>query len=414
MQIIVRFVLIGLLFVLLQQNLLAQSTSQKPALNFYTKKQKGFGFVTGDSLFSLNFQFRMQNRALYTSKTDTDLSAESFEFRVRRLRMKFTGFIFNPKLTYYFQLGFARGDMDWRGNDNNSVNNSPNVIRDAVVYYQPNSRVKIGFGQTKLPGNRQRIVSSGELQFFDRSIVNARFTLDRDFGFFYHYTTRYVILRGSLTSGEGRNSDISSDGLAATGRIELLPFGAFTDENDYMEGDLVREKKPKLSIAATFSDNANAQRQLGQLGNDLFDKRSIQALEFDMVAKYNGWAWYSEFMNRTSNNPITFNSAAPTQLSNVFVGYGWMSQISYLFRNSFEVAGRYAQVTPDSKLYNNASYLSLNEKRQENYEMGVTKYLNGHRIKLQGGIMYTTLTDLRSNSYFDGFWSTVLQMEVGI
>ncbi|MBK5278111.1 MAG: hypothetical protein JJE09_04525, partial [Bacteroidia bacterium] len=42
---------------------LAQSAT--PALNFYAKKQKGFGFVTSDSVFSLNFQFRMQNRAMY-------------------------------------------------------------------------------------------------------------------------------------------------------------------------------------------------------------------------------------------------------------------------------------------------------------------------------------------------------------
>ena len=109
----------------------------KPSLNFYTKKQKGFGFVTSDSTFSLNFQFRMQNRAAYITKSETDFAPEAFEFRVRRLRMKFTGFVINPKITYYFQLGFSRGDMDWRGPENNKVNNSPNIIRDAVVYYNP-------------------------------------------------------------------------------------------------------------------------------------------------------------------------------------------------------------------------------------------------------------------------------------
>ena len=204
----------------------------KPTLNFYTKKQKGFGFVTSDSVFSLNFQFRMQNRAAYITKSETDFAPEAFEFRVRRLRMKFTGFVINPKITYYFQLGLSRGDMDWRGPDNNKVNNSPNIIRDAVVYYNPNSKLRLGFGQTKLPGNRQRVVSSGDQQFFDRSIVNARFTLDRDFGFFGHYTTPYVILRGALTSGEGRNAELSNNGLAYTGRVELLPFGKFTGEND--------------------------------------------------------------------------------------------------------------------------------------------------------------------------------------
>ena len=318
----------------------------KPSLNFYTKKQKGFGFVTSDSVFSLNFQFRMQNRAGYITKSDTDFAPEAFEFRVRRLRMKFTGFVINPKITYYFQLGFSRGDMDWRGPDNNKVNNNPNIIRDAVVYYNPNSKLRLGFGQTKLPGNRQRVVSSGDQQFFDRSIVNARFTLDRDFGFFGHYTTPYVILRGAVTSGEGRNAELSNNGVAYTGRVELLPFGKFTGENDYQEGDLEREEKLKVSLAATYSQNDKALRQQGQLGNDLYESRTLHAIEFDLLAKYNGWAWYSEFMNRTTGNPITVNPNNASQISAVYAGQGFMSQMSYLFKNNFEVAGRYAMTQP--------------------------------------------------------------------
>jgi phosphate-selective porin OprO and OprP len=400
-----------LLFLLLSLQSLAQT---KPAVTVFTRKQRGVGFVTSDSVFSLNFQFRMQNRAMYISKTDTDLAPESFELRVRRLRMKFTGFVINPKLTYYIQLGFARGDMDWRGPDNNRINSSPNIIRDAVIYYNPSPRLRLGFGQTKIPGNRQRVVSSGDQQFFDRSIVNARFTLDRDFGFFGHYTTPYVIFRGSLTSGEGRNSDISNNGLAYTGRIEFLPFGHFTGENDYQDGDLEREEKLKVSIAATYSKNDRALRQQGQLGNDLYESRTMDALEFDLLAKYNGWAWYSEFMNRTTNNPITVNPNNAAQISTVYAGQGFMSQMSYLFKNNFEIAGRYAMAKPSSDLYENNDVPSLNEKQIENYEVGVTRYFNGHRLKVQGGMVYSKLTDLRTNSYFEGFWSAVFQVELGI
>ncbi len=327
--------------------------------------------------------------------------------------MKFTGFVYNPKLTYYFQLGFSRGDMDWRGPENNRINSSPNIIRDAVIYYNPNKKLRLGFGQTKLPGNRQRVVSSGDQQFYDRSVVNARFTLDRDFGFFGHYTTPYVILRGALTSGEGRNSDLSNNGLAYTGRVELLPFGHFTGENDYVEGDLEREQKLKVSLASTYSHNENALRQAGQLGNDLYASRTMNSLEFDLLAKYKGWAWYTEYINRTANDPITYNPVNPAQTSAVYVGQGFMSQMSYLFENNFEVAGRYAVAEPDEELYNNPDAPLLSEKGIANYELGVSKYLNGHRLKVQGGIMYSELTDLRTNSYSDGFWSLTFQMELG-
>jgi phosphate-selective porin OprO and OprP len=392
-----------------------QSSAQtKPAVNVFTKKQKGVGFVTTDSVFSLNFQFRMQNRTMYISKSETDLAPEAFEMRVRRLRMKFTGFLINPKLTYYIQLGFARGDMDWRGPENNRINSSPNIIRDAVIYYNPTTKLRLGFGQTKIPGNRQRVVSSGDQQFFDRSIVNARFTLDRDFGFFGHYTTKYVILRGSLTSGEGRNSDLSNNGLAYTGRVEFLPFGHFTGENDYQEGDLDREEKLKVSLAATYSLNDRALRTQGQLGNDLYAARTMDAIEFDLLAKYNGWAWYTEYMNRSTSNPITVNPSNSSQISAVYAGQGIMSQMSYLFKNNFEIAGRYATSKPSSKLYDNAEAPSLNEKQVENYELGVTRYFYGHRLKVQGGLMYSILTDLRTDSFSQGFYSAVFQVELGI
>ena len=387
----------------------------KLGIQTYARKGKGVGLVTTDSLFSLNFQFRMQNRAMYSSKTDTDLTPVSFEFRVRRLRMKFTGFVYNPKLTYYIQLSFSRGDMDWRGFDNSKVNSSPNVVRDAVIYYNPNPRLRLGFGQTKLPGNRQRVVSSGDQQFYDRSIVNANFTIDRDFGFFAHYTTKYLILRGAVTSGEGRNAILSNSGLATTGRIEFLPFGQFTEENDYVEGDLAREKTLKVSLATTYSHNERALREAGQLGNDLYENRSMNAFEFDLLSKYKGWAWYSEFMNRTAENPITINPDNSSQFSAIYTGFGVMSQMSYLFKNNVEIAGRYATTKPSSDLYDNpaATTASLNNQ-VENYELGVTKYLMGHRLKVQGGIMYTEQTDLKLNSFTDAYWSAVFQIELGI
>ena len=53
---------------------------------------------------------------------------------------------------------------------------------DAVLKNHINENWSLWFGQTKLPGNRERVYSSQELQFVDRSLVNARFNLDRDVG----------------------------------------------------------------------------------------------------------------------------------------------------------------------------------------------------------------------------------------
>jgi phosphate-selective porin OprO and OprP len=401
-----------LLSSLLTLIVVAGNAQTKPALNSFFKKGKGFGMVTADSSFSLNFQFRMQNRATYVSKTEDDFDPESFEFRVRRLRFKFEGFVYDPKLTYYIQLSVSRGDMDWRVTDNSVINSSPNIVRDAIIYYSPTKRVRFGFGQTKLPGNRQRVVSSGDQQFVDRSLVNATFNIDRDFGFFAQYAGDYFNLKGALTSGEGRNAlpeskSPSNKGLAYTGRIELLPLGKFTGNNDYIEGDLEREPSPKISIAATYSFNDQAVRAAGQLGNDLYQPRSISNFSADVLLKYNGWAFYNEYMKRDADNPITISSTDPTKTRHIFTGDGFLTQLSYLFTNNFEVAGRLSRISPSRGIQDV-------EKQIQQVEVGVTKYLVGHRLKIQGNILHQTRNDLETDSYSGGLWSALFQIELGI
>lgn len=391
----------------------AVGQDKKFGVTAYQRKGRGVGLVANDSSFSLNFQFRIQNRASFNTIDEGDWSAQSYEFRVRRLRMKFTGFVIDPRLTYYIQLSFSRGDMDWRGPDNSTVNTSPNVVRDAVIYYQVKPKLRLGFGQTKLPGNRQRVISSGDQQFPDRAIVNAAFNIDRDFGFFGTYTGSHFNLKGALTSGEGRNAIISLGGLAYTGRVELLPFGHFTNNGDDFEGDLEREPSPKMVLSGTYHYNDRAERQAGQTGNDIYEMRSLVSMEVDMLWKYNGWAWYTEWMNRSTSNPITVNSDASKDRA-VAVGQGFLTQMSYLFKNNFEIAGRYAQTRPNEALYNNPSFPSYKVNELEQFELGVTKYLRGHRVKLQGSLQYLVPTDMKTNVRLPGYYSGTFQFELGI
>lgn len=387
-------------------------SQKKVDLSILTKPQKGIEFVGKDSLFSLRLQFRMQNRAAFLTRNDEDLSAGSYEFRVRRLRLKMEGFVYSPKLTYKVQLAFSRGDMDWDMTQESEVNTSVNIVRDAVIYYEPLNNLKFGFGQTKLPGNRQRVVSSGDQQFADRSIVNATFTIDRDFGFFASYKRNYFAVLGSLTSGEGRNSSNSNSGLSYTGRVEALPFGAFSDKNDYQEGDLAREQKPKLSIGASYNFNDDAVRSGGQLGRDLFLKTDMTTISLDLLFKYKGFALYSEFMQRNCSNPITFSSDT-THIQPVYSGYGFLQQVSYLFKSNWEVALRYAEVTPFSSVYNNPVFTSVNLKKNQEFQLGVTKYFYGHRVKVQGNILYQLTNDLKVGTEA-GKFGAIFQVELGI
>lgn len=397
-------------FILFNPKAFAQENPARlanPALSFKT----GISFSTPDSSYSLNLRFRLQNRVLVNTVNDQDLSPASYEARVRRARLVLGGHMLNPKLTYYLQLSFSRGDMDWSATDGSTVIASPNVLRDGIISYRPNKNLLIGFGQGKLPGNRQRINSSGALQFYDRSIVNVAFTPDRDFGFFMYYTARLsskflVIPKLALTSGEGRNSLSSNTGLAYTARVEVLPLGAFTDNGDFFEGDVLREKAPKLSIAGGYQYNDLAVRSGGQLGRDLYGTKSFNLYFADMVFKYQGFALTAEYIRRdTDGAPTVKGSDGKTRT--IITGDGINTQISYCFKSKWEIAARHSLVSPHHDVL-------ATVRQNEQYGLGVTKYLNNHRVKVQANVFYNKERDLLLHKDHNNYFFAVFQVELGI
>ncbi len=267
--------------------------------------KKGLNFSTADSSFSLGLRFRIQSRVGYVSTSEKDFNPREFEFRVRRIRLRLDGNLFSPRLTYNIQFSFSRSDMDW------DISGFPNVLRDAMISYKFRNGLVLAMGQGKLPGNRQRVISSGELQLADRSIVSNALTLDRDFGVFlsYFYDGRFAFrIKTAVSSGEGRNVLKTDKGLAYTARVELLPLGMFSDGGDYFEGDLFREPKPKLSVAGWGSFNNGALRTGGQLGRELFEGRDLYGAGTDVVFKYAGFALSAEYLYRYCKNPLTYNS----------------------------------------------------------------------------------------------------------
>jgi phosphate-selective porin OprO/OprP len=389
------------------QDLKKSKSKSIPHFNY----KSGLGFATPDSSYSMNIRFRIQNRFLMNTKDEEHLETGSWEARVRRCRLSFTGHIINPKWNYYLQLSFSRGDMDWSDADASTQNTSPNVVRDAMIFYKPIKNLQFAFGQGKLPGNRQRVISSGAQQFYDRSIVNVNFTPDRDFGFFINYTahlgkTFTVLTKLAATSGEGRNSVSSNTGLAYTGRIELLPLGQFTDGGDYYEGDLAREPKPKISIAGGYHFNDLAVRTGGQLGKDLLATRSFNVYMADFVFKYKGIALSSEYIRRdTDGLPTVIGSDAKSRT--IITGDGINTQLSYCFKNMFEIALRHSLVSPHNDLL-------AKVRENEQYGLGVSKYLNKHKVKLQGNVFYNRERDLSKQQDHNNYFFAVFQIELGI
>ena len=325
-----------------------------------------------DSSWSSKVAFRYQTR--YEGNydlVDSDYTGRAF---VRRARIKGNGFAFSPKITYKFEYDVANG-----------------YVLDAVVKWNFTGNWTVWFGQTKLPGNIERVFSSQKLQLVDRSLLNSKFTLDRDAGaqLRHHFKLGNTFLVREIfavSQGEGLNDKSKSTGNGYTGRIELLPFGNFTKKGDYFAADLKREKTPKLMLSATYDFNQNAMLSRGQKGNYLVgDLENLQTLFIDAHFKYQGFSFFGEYVDRKTSDgsPLLENSFVDGESIDecYYTGESINLQLGYLMKNNWEIAGRYTNVNAND-LYDNNDLIQ--------YTIGFSKYVVGHNLKVQTDFSYTT------------------------
>ncbi len=345
---------------------------------------KGIKYVPVDESFSVRFHYRMQQ--LTQIGFDEATGDVAGNFMVRRSRLKFDGHAYSDKLKYKVELGLTSRDISTNKEDGNTGGSS-RIILDAVLKYQFSSHWSVWVGQTKLPGNRERVISSANLQFVDRSNVNSKFNIDRDAGFQlrgkYAFGTFRIHPSVAITKGEGR--DISSSnfgGLNYTGHVDVLPLGKFTGKGDYIGGAIHREEKPKISFGFTYNLNQGAVRQQGQLGSFVSDslgdyvENDLTAIMADMMFKYRGWSLMSEYAYTVGNN----SSADVSKGFNT--GNGFSIQAGYMFKNNYELATRYTTVRNDGSL--------SGIKDQDEITLGFSKYIVGHSLKIQSDIARVT------------------------
>lgn len=356
---------------------------------------KGILNIVGkDSTWSMKLATRIQLLGSFNWQEGQALESS---FLVRRARLKLDGFVVTPKLEYKIELGLSNRDMS---GTSVFTSNSPRYIMDAVIKWNFYKNFVLWFGQTKLPGNRERVVSSGDLQFVDRSILNAKFNIDRDIGFQLRNTShigKTMILREifAFSQGEGRNvTNGNLGGYQYTCRLEFLPFGSFSKKGDYVESDLVRETTPKFSLGATYDFNNNAVKTRSNLGSYMeidtgFYETDISTTFVDAMFKYKGISFMGEYAYRDAKDPIAKNSDGTLTGDIVEVGNSINTQIGYLLKSNFEIAGRYSK-------YNAKTDITGREDFSQ-YTLGFSRYFVGHKLKVQTDFNYLTQVSTTDN-----------------
>lgn len=352
------------------------ANAQKTPPSFKVSFGKGIAFASADSSFTMQINGRVQSMAEFKY----ELADQSFkgDFLLRRCRLNIAGNAFHPRFSYRIQLGFAHGDIT----ANNSTENNNLLLRDAMLFYQPVKWLKLGFGQTKLPGNRQRQVSSANLQLVERSIVNNNFTLDRDKGLWLYGSFKAVkgLIKPSfaISSGDGRIISNRNGKMCYSGRLEWQPMGEFGQSGDYIEACTHREESPRLSVAAAASFNDDSPRTLGQLGDYLYNGETSDILYYggDLMFKYKGFSLESELYRRQSDKGVIVNTGNNNLGNGVLSGTGFFVQSGVFLTKKTELAARFSAIWPDSKV-------AVIHKEQQEYVLGATHYFMKHNLKFQ-------------------------------
>lgn len=381
-----------LLFSTVAMILIAISTVSAQEISDTSFGKGLINFTAKDSSFSIKFAPRFQVRSLSSWDYDGEqYGSPEHNFLVRRARLKFDGFAYSPKLRYKIELGLSNRDISG-ANDFNR--NTPRYILDAVAMWNFAGNWELWAGQTKLPGNVERVVSSANLQFVNRSLLNSRFNLDRDVGIQLRHKTKLgknFLMREkfAISQGEGRNvTEGNEGGLQYTARLEFLPFGKFKSKGDYFQSDLKREEKPKLMVGFTYNYNQDAVRERGFTGDYMIrtdgsiyetDQTTIFA---DAMFKYNGFSFMGEYAKRSADDEIATEADGITPTGDiVLTGSAVNVQAGYLFKSNYEVAARFTTLT----------YEDVTEALPvEQYTLGVSKYIVGHKLKVQSDISYST------------------------
>lgn len=356
---------------------------------------EGFGVETVDGSFGMGVRARAQTRTtvVVPEAEDEDPTAD---FQIRRLRVTLDAHGWGELVTLKIQLAFAPLDQD-------PV--APVPLRDAFVTFAPLRDLKIRAGQMKVPFGRQRVVSSGNQQMVDRSIVTGELNVDRDVGvqlFSEDLFGANGVLGYNLGvfGGDGRNRVSGGYGFLYAGRVAVRPVGG--ELGDDLEEVDFRGDKPRLQIAASGAFNHQTDRERSTIG-EVFQTgpwADYAHVGADTSFKFAGLSMTGEFFLRRAlvdQNTADVEGELLTDVARS--GYGGFFQVGQLIAKKYEISARAGSLhvlgDPEGGL-----------KPEKELGGALSYYGKKHALKLQADVFYLWET------WGEGKVQTRLQLQV--
>lgn len=332
--------------------------------------KKGTEISTSDGRFLIQIQWRLQFRYSFPFEDDPQTieefdQQEESSFRVRRGRMKVGGHAYRPWLKYYLEYDFPSTNLlDWR------------------FTLEKYDALQLRVGQWKANFNRERVASSGEQQFAERSIINDVFTIDRQEGIM----VMGHILEGSpgdswyhlgVFTGTGRGSSSNDDSEMMW--LTRYQWNFLKRDLELAESDTEYHEKPAASVAAAAVRNrspftkfsSSGGSQLPGFEDGTIGQYSIVQWLFETALKYRGFS----FQNENHWKKIEDHSnLKTTRLRGSYLQAGYF--LHYLISaipKPLEFAARWAYVDSDT---------SRPQDTRNEYTVGLNWFFKGHHNKL--------------------------------
>ncbi len=380
--------------------------------------EQGFHIRSSDERFFLRINGRMQFRWTHyaVGRSNRYLSPglqrdDRTGFDLQRVRLKLTGHAYTPDLTYGLEIRTGVGS----GYDTR--------LRDMYLNYKFGDAFQFRAGYFKIAATQQRLLSSGGLQFVDRSLATTVFELSRGIGvrfwgrLFDKRLDYFVDVMNSLNGAGNRtitNDPAELDGNPALAfRTVWHALGDKPGQHFKAESDLDFLESPALDLAFHYAFNDDQgdartteipfpipRRPNGVGGFGLTNTNGLQLNQFGLASafKWRGFSAWGEYFlrivdpRRAGRRPFA-SWWLMTRQADTTVQHGAYVQVGYLlpipgFERKLEAVARVGGI----------SALANGRECAWEYAGGLNYFIHQDRVKLQADVTRITEAPISSSS----------------
>ena len=362
---------------------------------------KGFELQTKDNKFLLQIQSRLQFRVSTPFDQDPvtydDVDSRNQQaLKINRARLKVGGHAFQPWLKYYWEYELGQSNL-----------------LDFRLMIEKWKWLSLKVGQWKVEYSQERVISSGQQQMVERSIINRPFTIDRQQG---------VEVYGHLDGKGIANFNYAFAALTGTGRgnrenddKNLMYFGRLQwnflgEPLDFVGGDLEFHEKPSAKIAVAAVTNRSPYTRFSQSGGgnlvgfDLDNPGQYRTNQYNLESAlmYKGFSWQSEWHHKQIIDKL--NNNAETKLTGYYLQAGYFFHgVFDWFPKDLEFATRYSQFKPNVNF-------SYNKETETSFIFNW--FFSGHKNKLSAELSYFDF--YQATLPYNTGWRFRLQWDISI